>query len=114
MGQRKDPFRQVTPERFCASRKDANKHKPLYVSLYGVKDPSEIGDQLFQQLHPILGHKATRLFGAVLRSAVKSTIKVDIGHAVQLTGALPDLDLSSMLSGSEGRIMSSTISSARR
>ena len=86
-------------------KKDASKHKPLYVSLYGVKDPSEIGDQLFQQLHPILGHKATRLFGAILRSAAKATIKLDIAHAAQLTGALPDLDLSSMLGGSEGRVI---------
>ena len=85
--------------------KDATKNKPLYVSLYGVQSAEEIGDQLFQQLHPVLGHKATRLFGAVLRNVVKATVKVDFGAVAQLTGALPDLDLSSMLSGSEGRVI---------
>lgn len=63
-------------------------HKPLYVSLYGVSDASEIGDQLFQQLHPVLSHKATRLVGAVLRSAAKATIKVDLAHAASMSGAL--------------------------
>jgi hypothetical protein len=66
---------------------------------------SEIGDQLFQQLHPLLGHKATRLFGAILRSAAKATIRVDVADAAQISGALPDLNLSTMLSGSEGRVI---------
>jgi hypothetical protein len=85
--------------------KDPHKHKPLYVSLYGIQDLSEVSDQLFQQLHPVLGHKVTRLVGAVLWSAARSTIKLDIGHVAQASGALPDLDLSSMVSGSEGRIL---------
>jgi hypothetical protein len=85
--------------------KDAKKYRPLSVSLYGVRDSSEIGDQLFQQLHPVLGHKATRLFGAVLRSVAKATVKVDVAHMADVSGVLPDLDLSSLLNGSEGRVI---------
>lgn len=85
--------------------KDPKKHKPLYVSLYGVKDPGEIADQLFPQLHPVLAHKATRLFGAVLRSAAKSTFKFDLGHGAQASGFLPEFDATSMLGGAEGRIV---------
>ncbi len=85
--------------------RDGRMQKPLYVSLYGVKDPGEIGDQLFQQLHPLLSHKATRLVGAVIRAAARATVKVDIGHAAQMSGVLPDLDLSSVLSGADGRIV---------
>src|SRR5574337_354842 len=81
------------------------KNKPLYVSLYGIKSLNEIGDQLFQQLHPFFGHKATRLVGAVISSAARASIKFDIGHTAQLTGVLPSFDLSSILSRSQGRFV---------
>jgi len=86
--------------------KERRTHKPLYVSLYGVGDPGEIGDQFFQQLHPLLSHKATRLVGAIVRAAAKATARVDVGHDTQLSGGLlPDMDLSSMLTRADGRII---------
>jgi hypothetical protein len=80
--------------------------KALYVSLYGVTNPSEISDQLFQQIHPILGHKLTRLAGKVLSSAIKTTTKLDIhGATEQVTASLPTFDLSSIMNSSKGRII---------
>jgi hypothetical protein len=104
-GSGKTHFIKSILDSLVSSGKDAKKHRPLYVSLYGVEDPAEIGDQFFQQLHPFLGHKATRLVGSVLRSTVRATIKVDIAGRGELDGSLPDLDLSSMLSGSKGRVI---------
>lgn len=104
-GSGKTHFIDAFLESFVPTPADRDAHKPLRVSLYGVASPDEIGDQLFQQLHPLLAHKATRLFGAVLRSAAKATIKVDVGHAAQLSGALPDADLTSLLGGAKGRIV---------
>lgn len=78
---------------------------PLYVSLYGVSKPSEIDKLLFQQMHPILSHKATRLAGAVLRGIGKLTVKVDLGQLAELTGAVPEVNLTAMLAGADGRVV---------
>jgi len=78
---------------------------PLYVSLYGVSKPSEIDKLLFQQMHPILSHKATRLAGAVLRGIGKLTVKVDLGQLAKLTGAVPEVNLTAMLAGADGRVV---------
>lgn len=104
-GSGKTHFIDTFLESFVPKPNGQEQHKPLRVSLYGVAGSDEIGDQLFQQLHPFLAHKATRLLGAVLRRAAKATIKVDVGHAAQLSGALPDADLTSLLGGAKGRIV---------
>ncbi len=38
-----------------------DKNKPLYITLYGVREAAEIGEQLYQQLHPMLSSKGVRL-----------------------------------------------------
>ncbi len=88
-----------------AAAEPKKRHRPLYVSLYGVNSPSEIGDQLFQQIHPVLGHRLTRLAGKIFTSAVKATVKIDIGKMGEIDGSVPTLDLASLLSSSEGRII---------
>lgn len=80
-------------------------HKPLYVSLYGVTDPSEISDQLFQQMHPLLASKPSRFIGAVMLGAAKAAVRVDLGHAVQMSGTLPNLKLGNIMKGAIGRII---------
>ena len=83
--------------------------KPLYVSLYAVKDAGEIGDQIYQQLHPVLGHKYTRLLGAVVRGTLKATLKIDVlgehhGDAA-LTTQIPELKLSDVVGGTSRRLV---------
>ncbi|QGM94273.1 hypothetical protein F7D13_09660 [Methylocystis rosea] len=85
--------------------KNPEKHKPLRVSLYGLTSPAEISDRLFEQLHPILGHKITRLVGAALRSTLKTTIKFDLADGAELNGTLPEVDLSAMMRGTGGRVV---------
>ena len=83
--------------------------KPLYVSLYAVKDAGEIGDQIYQQLHPILGHKYSRLLGAVARGALKGALKIDLTgdhHAdAALTTQIPELKLSDLAGGAAQRVV---------
>jgi hypothetical protein len=83
--------------------------KPLYVSLYAVKDAGEIGDQIYQQLHPILGHKYSRLLGAVARGALKGALKIDLTsdhHAdAALTTQIPELRLSDLARGAAQRVV---------
>ena len=79
--------------------------KPIVVSLYGVKEPSQIEDRLFEKLHPVLSHKATRIAGAILRGAAKAAIKVDLGSGFSASGSVPDVDLSALIRGSNGRVL---------
>ncbi len=83
--------------------------KPLYVSLYGVRNAGEIGDQLYQQLHPLLGHRYTRFAASVLRGTLKGALKIDLGgehHGdAALTTQIPDLKLSELLEGAAQRII---------
>jgi len=77
----------------------------LYVSLYGVATAGEIGEQLFQQIHPVLGHKLTRLAGKIISSAVKATVKVDMAGSAEIIGSAPTIDLSSLLKSTKGRVI---------
>ncbi|HWK47262.1 MAG TPA: P-loop NTPase fold protein [Stellaceae bacterium] len=83
--------------------------KPLYVSLYAVKDAGEIGDQIYQQLHPVLGHKYTRLLWAVARGSLRATLKIDLTgdhHSdAALSTQIPELKLSDIAGGAAQRVV---------
>ena len=104
-GSGKTTFIKRNIDAFVQERPGEVKQKPLYVSLYGISDVSQIEDRLFEQLHPILSHSATRLIGAVLRGAAKTAIKVDIAQGIALSGSATEVDLSSMLKNAEGRVV---------
>lgn len=55
-----------------------NEYKFIYISLFGLNSISEINDAIFRELHPILGHKATKYIGGVIASAVKMGFKIDL------------------------------------
>jgi len=50
----------------------------LYLTLYGVSEYSEIEDQIFQQVHPILSSKGAKLAGKILKGVAKATLKIDL------------------------------------
>ncbi|MFT8697934.1 P-loop NTPase fold protein [Acetobacter orientalis] len=75
-------------ERKNNSRKDDNiLNKPLRISLYGVKEQSDIANALYAALHPILSSKGGKLGTAVFRGLLKSTLRVDLAEH-DLKGAL--------------------------
>ncbi|WP_041791095.1 P-loop NTPase fold protein [Rhodoferax ferrireducens] len=51
--------------------------RPLYVSLFGVSKASDISDQFFAQIHPILGNAKVQKTLALAKSLLKGTIKID-------------------------------------
>ena len=79
--------------------------QPLYVSLYGVTAAGEIGEQLFEQLHPVLGHKFTRLAGKIIGSALNTKLSFDIGKGAEIGGSFPSFDLPSLLTSTKGRVI---------
>lgn len=71
---------------------------PLRVSLFGISSAAEIGDALYAELHPILAGKPGQVGSFVVRSLLKTTLKIDLkdlseknagknGESITLAGA---------------------------
>lgn len=52
--------------------------KLVWVSLFGLKKTTEIDQEIFQSLHPILSSKAVKISGNILKGALSLGLKVDI------------------------------------
>lgn len=48
------------------------------ISLFGLKNISDVNSCIFQALHPVLGSKYTRLAGNILKGAISMGVKLDI------------------------------------
>ena len=81
---------------YCEKLKN-NKKKYLYVSLYGMTSTTEIEDEFFRQLHPILSSQGMAIAGKALQGVVKGTLKVDLGGDGKDDGSvslqIPKIDL---------------------
>nr|WP_298797380.1 P-loop NTPase fold protein [uncultured Acetobacter sp.] len=72
---------------------------PLRVSLFGVSSATEIGDALYAELHPILAGKPGQVGSFVVRSLLRTTLRIDLkdlsrtknagkgGESIRLAGA---------------------------
>ncbi|WP_318480335.1 P-loop NTPase fold protein [Photobacterium leiognathi] len=54
------------------------KFKLIKISLFGLKNISDINGCIFQKLHPVLGSKYARLAGNVIKGALSMGVKLDI------------------------------------
>ncbi len=54
--------------------------KIVKISVFGLKNTSQIDEQMFQKLHPILGHRYTKLAGSLLHGAFKLGLKFDLNN----------------------------------
>lgn len=78
--------------------------KTLYASFFGVSKKSDIIDQFFSQMHPILGSKAAKNTSTILRGLIKASLKIDIDRdgindgSIQLS--IPDIEKWGASSGS--------------
>jgi len=52
--------------------------KFIKISLFGLKKLDSIDEQIFQELHPILGSKYTKFAGSIFKGALKLGINIDI------------------------------------
>jgi len=51
--------------------------KFIKISLFGLKDTNSIDEEIFQNLHPLLGSKYAKLTGNILKGALKLGVNVD-------------------------------------
>lgn len=61
---------------FISEHKEAN-IKFIKISLFGLKDTNSIDEEIFQNLHPLLGSKYTKITGNILKSALKLGVNLD-------------------------------------
>ena len=59
-------------------KQESKGKKVAYISLNGLSKTSDIDDEIFRCIHPILGSKGARLAGQILKGAIKATIRVDL------------------------------------
>lgn len=61
---------------FIREHKEAN-IKFIKISLFGLKDTNSIDEEIFQNLHPLLGSKYAKITGNILKSALKLGVNLD-------------------------------------
>jgi hypothetical protein len=84
-------------DRLRASLEEVHGKKVIYVSLYSVARTSDITDQFFQQLHPLLASGKVQKPWALLKTLVKGTLRVDLtgdGDKDNLQLGIPDFQQS--------------------
>lgn len=59
---------------------DVKSNDIIKISLFGVKSTDEIDMKIYQAIHPILSSKAVKLFGAVVKSAIKLGTTIDLNR----------------------------------
>ncbi|EAS4417970.1 hypothetical protein H6Z86_001692 [Salmonella enterica] len=69
-----------------------SRNKIIKISLFGFKATSSIDEMIFQSLHPLLGHRYTKLAGNILKGALKLGCKIDING-----DSKPDVDINASL-----------------
>jgi hypothetical protein len=62
--------------------------KFIKISLFGLKNTNSIDEEIFQNLHPLLGSKYAKLTGNILKGALKLGINVDWNQDDKKDGAL--------------------------
>lgn len=81
----------------------------LYVSLYGVSKVSQIDDEIFRQLHPMLASSGMRILGRLGKGLLKGALKIDLDKDGTSDGtvkvAVPDLDLKKEFTDPKGHIL---------
>jgi len=78
-------------------RRDDQRRKSIYVSLYGMSQSQEIDESIFASLHPLLGGKTSKFMTRLLKGLVKTAIPIDFNSDgkpdATLSSGIPDLGL---------------------
>ncbi|MCS6129509.1 hypothetical protein G3485_20650 [Shewanella baltica] len=81
----------------------------LYISLYGLTSFSEIEDEFFKQLHPVLASKGMAITAKVLKGILKTAIKVDLDgdgkSDTTVSSQVPDINLPDYLKNTGERVL---------
>lgn len=83
------------------TKKIPDTSKYIYVTLNGLSSNSEIEEQFFEQLHPILSHKSVKFGASLLKGLLKGSLKIDLDGDGKEEGtaniSVPDVNFKSIL-----------------
>ncbi|AUV54233.1 hypothetical protein B1209_17125 [Raoultella planticola] len=65
-------------ESYITEYNQKSKGRIIKISLFGLNKTSHIDEKIFQELHPFLSHKYTKLAGNALKGALKFGLKLDL------------------------------------
>jgi len=64
-------------DKFIKDNEEKDKLKFIKISLFGLKEVDSIDEQIFQNLHPLLGNKYVKLTGNIAKNVLKFGMKLD-------------------------------------
>jgi len=77
----------------------------LYVSLYGLSETAMIGEEIYRQVHPVLGSKAFAIGSKIAQSVLKFNVKTDLlGHHGSMDSSIPQIDFKDFIKDGQGLI----------
>lgn len=79
----------------------------IYISLYGLNKFSEIEDEFFNQLHPVLSSQGMALAGKVIKGLLKAGLKIDLTDSanINVNTDLPKIEISQFLINTKNYIL---------
>lgn len=83
-------------------QREMEERKHLYVSLYGMTSFSQIEEDFYRQLHPVLSSKTAKIAGSILKGIAKTALKVDMNgdgkDDLTINSQIPDLSVKDFFS----------------
>ncbi len=79
----------------------------MYLSLYGVRSTSQIDDEIFRQLHPVLSSTTVKFGTQIMKGLLRGAVKIDLdahSHA-SLESHVPSIDVKEFLKNASDRIL---------
>ena len=94
--------------KYCDKLKERGQ-KYIYVSLYGLASLSDIDEQFFKLLHPILSSKGMAISSKILKGLLKLTFQIDLDsdkkNDVSWNVQIPDINLPDHLNNIDNSIL---------
>jgi hypothetical protein len=92
---------------FLKNLKENNRY--LYISLYGISNYSQIEENFYSQVHPVLSSKEFRFAGSVLKGLLRTAVKVDLDgdgrDDATVSSQIPEITLKDYFSTPSGTIL---------
>ncbi len=95
-------------QRYITSKNsESAKGRFMYVSLYGVSSPSQIDDEIFRQLHPILSSKPVQFGSQIMKGLLRGAVKIDLDlkDSASIDIQTPSIDIREFLKKAIDRVI---------
>ena len=84
-----------------------NPDRFMYLSLYGVTATSQVDDEIFRQLHPLLASKTVKFGTQIMKGLLRGAVKIDLDQHDHASIAMqtPSIELKEFLKRTTDRVL---------